>query len=153
MFEFEKDNTILKNRKRFMDVITVVASGTSVILSALLLPESSVGKSIWLRIAFGLIYTMIAISTVYGIAKLMRLIPARLGAALIGAWVLLAWCVYNVLSAFVILPFSTSWHLTVAASLLISLFVLAMLGVLLVAITTHPRIAVIIIPSVIAMSA
>jgi hypothetical protein len=40
--------------------------------------------------------------------KIVKTFPARFTAAFVGATILVAWFVYDVLSAFIILPFSTS---------------------------------------------
>jgi dienelactone hydrolase len=133
------------HKNRTLTGAAVSLAGFSVFLTAVLLPEMFVGKIIWLRLLLGLIFTSAATALVFGIAKLLRLVPVGLRSVLIGSCLVVTWCVYNVLSVFAILPFSTSWQITVAASLLISVASLTITAVAGAAIAAFPRTAGIII--------
>lgn len=133
--------SIDKHRRRIFNGATVGLIGTSIVFTALLLPEMSVGESFWLRILFGLIYTSIATALVFGISKLLRLFPVGVSSAFIGAWLVVSWCVYNILSVFAILPFSVSWPMTIATSLLISITIVMLMAVLGASVVSYPRTA------------
>ncbi len=139
----DKDKHLPKGRDRIINGIFVFVAGISIFLSALLLPESIVGKNIWLRVVFGIIQVAIAIASAYGVMKFLHAFPPRINAAFIGSWALLAWLAYNILSVFVILPFSASLPLTIAASLVIGLFMASFASILGVTIAARPRIALI----------
>ena len=120
---------------------------------ALLLPEMAVGDNILLRSLFGLISTAAAVTLVYLVTKLLQSLPTRFTSAFIGSWALLAWCVYDVLSTFVIMPFSTSWHMTIVTSLMISLATVTITTLIGAAIMARPKITGVIIVCIISVSA
>jgi hypothetical protein len=84
-----------------------------------------------------------AIATAYGVMKFLNVFPARISAVFIGSWALFAWLAYNVLSVFVILPFSASLPLTIAASLVIGMSIASLAVILGVTIMGRPRMALV----------
>ena len=97
------------------------------------------GKGLLLRILLGIGYTFTAIALGLTISKLLRWFPVVLSSAFLGSCVLLTWCVYNVLAVFTILPFSTSWQLTLGLSFLTSMIVTIISALLGAAVAARPR--------------
>ncbi len=128
-------------RKRYlMTRLSVLLALASTGLIALLLPEMSVGTSIWLRIVFGLMYSSSATLLIYGINRLFRYIPIKFLASFIGSGIVLTWLIYNIFSEFIILPYSTNWYLTVAAVFLFSFSTLALITLLAIGLFERPKI-------------
>ncbi len=128
-----------EHRKAILRCFTISLVAISVVFSALFLPEMFIGRSFWLRILFGVIFTSSATALAFGISKLFRLVPSVPASAFIGAWVIVGWCIFNVISVFAILPFSTSWLMTMAASLIISLVLLTIIALLGALFAIHPK--------------
>ena len=153
MPEFRKPQEGAKQRDIIINGASVFIIIASITLVALLLPEMSVGNSLWLRVIFGVICTTMAFALAYGAAKLLQVLPTLLSAAFIGFCALLTCCVFDVLSAFIIMPFSISCNITIAASLLISLSAVTSAMLVGAAIISHPKIAGVIIVGVFSISA
>jgi hypothetical protein len=153
MPEFNKRCDPDKHKRRMINGTAFFIAGTSIAFVALLLPEMAVGVSIWLRALFGLMSMATAVTLVYLVTKLLQSLPARFTSVFIGFWILLAWCVYDVLSTFAIMPFSTSWHMTIAASLVISLAAVIVTTIIGAAIMARPIITGVIVIVIISLSA
>jgi len=67
MPEFRKSQDLNKQREIIINGTAVLITIASIALVAFLLPEMSVGNSIWLRSIFGVIFTAIAFAAVCGI--------------------------------------------------------------------------------------
>jgi dienelactone hydrolase len=128
-----------ERRQRILSGGTLFLTGASILFTAFLVSETLIGKSMWLRILLGALYTATAVTLVFAGTKLLKTLPARFTSAFVGATILIAWFVYDVLSAFIILPFSASLLLTVATSLLISVIVVGITALAGLLLTAYPK--------------
>jgi hypothetical protein len=152
MSDFQKSNIGEGRRDRIITGATVDLACASTVFTVLFFPEMFIGKNIFLRVLLGISYTFIAFALCFGIVKLLLLLPLELSSAFLGSCILVTWCVYYVLAAFPIFPFSTSWQMVLGISFLISVTVIIISALLGVAATIRPWTTIVIILAIVAFA-
>ncbi len=106
-----------------MGVVAAVISCAAV-FATFFASEINIGTNILLRFFLSISCTLAASAFCFGLLKFSRLFPLRISSTFFGAGIIVTWCIYDIVTAFPILPFSTSWPLTIGVSVLICAIIL-----------------------------
>ncbi|MGC2061692.1 MAG: hypothetical protein WA610_01850 [Thermodesulfovibrionales bacterium] len=116
-------DTESRHRRKIIGSTVSVAIGT-ILLTASLLPEMYVGRSIPLRILIAAMVASTVSGIALGLALIIRSLPFVLGSILFGSAAVITFFIANSISAFAIMPLSSNWLLTLGASFILSLVIL-----------------------------
>ena len=103
-------STLKKQRNRIWTGAALALISFSAIFTALFTSEILIGTNILFRLFFGISYTLAASAIFFGLFKFAMLFPLRITSTLFGAGILVTWCIFNILTAFVASPKISTTH-------------------------------------------